>query len=272
MSRTKFVPSETKRPASVTIEHAAIRDDKAVIIAVTAITVTTNPRSNIGDLNDLKESIKINGILTPLLVAKVHDGFQLLGGHRRLQCAKNLGLDHVPCRIVETDKPEAIKLVDNIIREALSPEDEFRALKRLLPAFDGNKSALARAVSKSPSYVNRAIKAAGLIESGLCAGAQLSKTALMELADATDPKATLAAASDGRKESIREARRNGGQPRKASGPVAGGRFVSGAIKYRETKGKAWSLKVNFDPERTPPDTKTAIIKRLESVLQILQKE
>lgn len=270
MSRKKFVPNETKRPPSITVEQAISRDDKAIVIAVAAITITSNPRSTVGDLDELRESIKANGILNPLLVAKTPEGFQLLGGHRRLECAKNLGLAHVPCRIIDTEKPEMIKLVDNVIREELSPEDECLALKRLLPAFDGNKSALARAISKSPSYVNRAVKAAWLIENGLCAGAQLSKTALLELADASDPKAVLLAATDGKKESIREGVRANLNGRKASGPIAGGRAVAQALQFKQSKLGGFRLKINFSPERTPPAFREEIIRTLERLLSDLK--
>jgi ParB/RepB/Spo0J family partition protein len=274
MSRTKFVPSETKRPASVTIEHAAIRDDKAVIIVVTAITVTTNPRSHIGDLNELKESIKINGILNPLLVAKTHDGFQLLGGHRRLRCAQDLGLTHVPCRIVVTEEPDVVKLLDNIMREDLDPEDLCLSLKRLLTNFGGNKSALARAVSKSPSYVNRAVKAAELIEAGLFTREQrpLSLRALFELAMSENPRAALETAAEDNGDAVSQTKAgNSSQPRRqSSGALPGGRAIAQALKLRMTKGGSFNLRINFHPEQTPTASREEIVKTLETLLARLR--
>ncbi len=274
MSRKKFVPSETKRPPSITVEQATSRDDKAIVIAVDAITVTTNPRGSVGPLDELKDSIKINGILNPLLVARMEDQFQLLGGHRRLQAAKELGLTHAPCRIVETQEPDTVKLLDNIMREDLNPEDLCLGLKRLLTSFDGNKSALARAVSKSPSYVNRAVKVAELIEAGLFTRAQsnLSLRALFDLASTKDPSAFLGSVAGGTSDGIRKVKSNvsdSGPKRQPSGAVSGGRFAN-PIKYKETK-TGWTLKLLWDAERVPNGTKDRMIEQLEALLQKLRQ-
>jgi ParB family chromosome partitioning protein len=130
MTRKPFAPKQTRRETSLELEHAPARDASALLVPTVSIIITQNPRSDLGDLTELKDSIATRGILTPLLVAKTNAGVELLGGHRRLQCAKDLGLTTVPCRVVETGEPEVIKLLDNIMREALSPQDECLALKR----------------------------------------------------------------------------------------------------------------------------------------------
>jgi ParB family chromosome partitioning protein len=273
MSRNAFRPKHIKRENLGSLDNAAARDSAALLVPTGSIIVKQNPRSDLGDLTELKTSIDGRGILNPLLVAQTASGIELLGGHRRLQCAKELGLTHVPCRVVKTEEPEVVKLLDNIMREALSPEDECVALKRLLPAFDGNKSALARALSKSPSYVTRALKVAEMVEAGLCAGAKLTKTALMELADSADPQATLAAALDRKKESIREARLDAkpdNGERRPNGPPAGARTVTEAVKLHETKAGGFSVKISFHPERTPDTARADIVRVLESLLSKLK--
>jgi ParB family chromosome partitioning protein len=268
MAHKKFTPSPAKIETAYGLANAPGRDDKAMTLPVSALIIKTNPRSNLGDLTELKDSIADRGILNPLLVINTLAGWELIGGHRRLECARELGMVDVPCRVVVSNEPEIIKILDNIMREALSPQDECIALKRLLSAFAGNQSALARALSKSPSYVNRAVRAADLIESGLCAGAQLSKTALMELADSPDPRSVLAAAADGTKEAIRQARADiEDKARRQSGPLPGGRSVAQTFHFRERRdGKAFSLRVNFDAEKTPPGTREEIIRKLEAIL------
>jgi hypothetical protein len=60
--------------------------------------------------------------------------------------------------------------------------------------------------------------------------------------------------------------------RKRSGPVHGGRYVSKAIQLSERRdGMAFSLRVNFDPARTPENTRLKIIAALETVLSKLRK-
>jgi ParB family chromosome partitioning protein len=239
--------------------------------------VKHNPRSDLGDLTELRTSISDWGILNPLLVVKTAVGFELLGGHRRLECAKQLALTHVPCRIVKTEEPEVIKILDNIMREDVAPEDLCIGLKRLLAAFDGNKSALARAISKSPSYVNRAVKAADLIESGLCARAhsKLSLRALFDLATAENPTAALTAALEDTSDAIRQAKSAASTPgtkptRRPSGALPGGRAVAQAVSFRETTTGGFTVRINFDPARTPPETRVDIVTRLEEILRRLK--
>jgi ParB family chromosome partitioning protein len=250
-----------------------------MLVPVTAILVTHNPRTDLGPLDELRESVAARGILNPLLIRNTAAGTELLGGHRRLQCARDLGLTHVPCRLVETDEPEVIKLLDNNSAETLSPTDVCLGLKRLLPAFAGNKSALARAVSKSPSYVNKAVRAAELIEAGLCARSQseLSLRALFDLASAEDPQAALDAAPEANAEAIRSAKasaavaQNGKPPRQPSGALPGGRSISQAFQLRERRGgTAFSLRINFDAEKTAPETRADIISKLEAIVERLK--
>lgn len=264
--------SQTENKTSVDTQPA--RDDQALLLSISSIVIKQNPRTGLGDLAELKNSIADKGILNPLLVAKTATGWELLGGHRRLECAKLLGLANVPCRVVRTDEPEVIKLLDNIMREMLSPQDECLALKRLLPRFDGNKSALARALSKSPSYVNRAVRAADLIESGLCAGAQLSKTALMELADSPDPEGVLRAAADNTKESIRRAREEiagSKTERNELSATSSEKETAKTVQYRERRdGSAFTLRITFDAKKTGPETKAEIVRHLEGILARLK--
>jgi ParB family chromosome partitioning protein len=277
MKKPSLRKTASQNETATNADAQPARDEQALLIPVSTIIVRQNPRSDLGDLSDLQASIAYRGILNPLLVTNTQSGVELLGGHRRLQCAKALGLEAVPCRIIDTNEPEIIKLLDNVMRESLSPKDECLALKRLLPAFDGNKSALARALSKSPSYVNRAVRAAELIEAGLFAGEQiadrqLSKSALFELAMASDPQAVLASAADGKKESIRQARAGASEKsgRKASGPIAGGRAVAQALCFRETKSGGFAIRVNFDPSRTPEAARIEMVKVLETLLAKLK--
>ena len=271
MSRKKFTPSQTKKEISTGLAGAPARDDQSITLPVSTLLISQNPRTDLRDLAELKNSIADRGILNPLLVAKTPAGFELLGGHRRLECAKLLGITDVPCRVVTTDEPEVVKLIDNVLHQALSPIDEIAAVARLAAMFNGNQVELAKALGKSKSYVSRCLKAAMLPDVS-CAGATLSKSALFELADALDPTAALAAAIDGKRSSIREARADsepGKPPRRLSGPIAGGRYAD-PVKFRETK-TGWTLRVIWDPDRAPVGAKEALTATLERLLARLKK-
>lgn len=90
-----------------------------------------NPRQNIGDVTELADSIRRNGIMQNLTV--MHDpddpeGYICLIGHRRMTAAAQAGLKEVPCRVVQIDEKEqiAMMLQENIQRNDLTiPEQAY---------------------------------------------------------------------------------------------------------------------------------------------------
>ena len=88
-------------------------------------------------MQDLMESIRINGILSPVLVRPIsNDAYEMVSGHRRMHAAMMLGMDTVPAIIREmTDDEAVVKMVDaNIQREELLPSEKAFAYKMKLEA------------------------------------------------------------------------------------------------------------------------------------------
>ena len=88
-------------------------------------------------MQDLMESIRINGILSPVLVRPIgNDTYEMVSGHRRMHAAMMLGMDTVPAIIREmTDDEAVVKMVDaNIQREELLPSEKAFAYKMKLEA------------------------------------------------------------------------------------------------------------------------------------------
>lgn len=117
------------------------------------------PRRNIDpeSLQELAASIKIHGVLQPLLVRKKGLGYQLIAGERRLRAAKLAGLDRVPVVIKELDDRRVmeIALVENLQREDLNPIEEAQAYRRLIDEFQLTQEEIAKAVGKSrPAIAN----------------------------------------------------------------------------------------------------------------------
>lgn len=83
---------------------------------------------------EMKESIKENGILVPIIVRKIEDDkYEILSGHNRVQCAKELGLSTVPTQIVDCDDDKAtlIMLDTNLNnREKILPVEKGYAYKQ----------------------------------------------------------------------------------------------------------------------------------------------
>ena len=88
-------------------------------------------------MQDLKESIRINGILSPVLVRPIgNDIYEMVSGHRRMHAAMILGMNTVPAIIREmTDDEAVVKMVDaNIQREELLPSEKAFAYKMKMEA------------------------------------------------------------------------------------------------------------------------------------------
>jgi ParB family transcriptional regulator, chromosome partitioning protein len=111
-------------------------------------------------IGELAESIRQKGILQPLLVRRVENGFELIAGERRLRAAQLLGLKTVPVLVREASDAEALELalIENIQRENLNPIEEARAYRRLLEEFDLTQDEVATRVGKDRSTVANSLR------------------------------------------------------------------------------------------------------------------
>ena len=87
-------------------------------------------------MDELVESIRTHGVLSPLLARQKEDGYELVSGHRRRLAAQKLGLKTVPVLVREmTDDEAVILMVDsNLQRENLMPSEKAFAYKMKLEA------------------------------------------------------------------------------------------------------------------------------------------
>ena len=118
------------------------------------------PRLQMDDarLEELSQSIKANGILQPILVRRITDGYRIIAGERRWRAARRAGLTKVPVivreRIAGGDKEILeLALIENIQRENLNVIDEALAYQRLIEAHALTHDEVAAAVGKDRSTV-----------------------------------------------------------------------------------------------------------------------
>src|SRR5690349_11106698 len=115
------------------------------------------PRSQMDDerIEDLARSIRSNGIIQPIVVRKVDNGYEIIAGERRWRAAQRAGLLKVP--VVVRDIPEdrllAVALIENIQREDLNPIEEAVAYRRLGDEFHLTQEQIADAVGKDRSSI-----------------------------------------------------------------------------------------------------------------------
>lgn len=130
-----------------------------------------NPES----LTDLVDSIREQGILEPLVVAKTPAGYQLIAGERRWRAAKVLGFSKVPVVVIETTPQGMLEMsiVENVQREDLNPIEKALAYKRLIDEFGLATNEVAKRVGKSAPAVSNTIRLLSLpdaIKDALVAG------------------------------------------------------------------------------------------------------
>lgn len=130
-----------------------------------------NPRKVIGDVTELAESIKANGILQNLTVVPNNDDwddksdFTVVIGHRRLAAAKQAGLTELPCAVVEMSEKEQLStmLTENMQRSDLTVYEEAKGCQLLLDLGD-TVAEVAEKTGFSESKIRRRVKLCELDE------------------------------------------------------------------------------------------------------------
>ena len=119
------------------------------------------------ELAALSASIKEQGIIQPLLIRRLEDGYELVAGERRLRAAKLAGYRDVPCVIKDLTEKQLLEmsLVENIQRENLNPMEEADAYHRLITEFELTQEEAAIHVGKSRSAVANFLRLRQLPES-----------------------------------------------------------------------------------------------------------
>lgn len=112
-------------------------------------------------LQELSESILEHGIIQPLTVRKLSDGFyQIIAGERRWRAARIAGLQEVPARIIDADdlKATELALVENLQRQDLNPVEEAKGYHALISEYGLTQEAVSQSVSKSRSTVANSLR------------------------------------------------------------------------------------------------------------------
>ncbi len=111
-------------------------------------------------LRELADSITAQGMVQPIVVRSVEDGYEIIAGERRWRAAQLAGLAEVPVVIHEVDDQTAMAmaLIENIQRDDLNPLEEASALHRLLDEFGLTHQQVAQSVGKSRTTVTNLLR------------------------------------------------------------------------------------------------------------------
>jgi ParB family chromosome partitioning protein len=107
-------------------------------------------------LDELASSIREHGIVQPIVVRPLQDGFfQLIAGERRWRASQRAGLDRVPAVVRDAGEHAALELalIENLQREDLNPIEEAQAYERLIVDFGMTQEEVARRVGKNRATI-----------------------------------------------------------------------------------------------------------------------
>ena len=111
-------------------------------------------------LERLAASIAVHGVLQPVLVTEVLDGYQLVAGERRVRAAQIAGLEHVPAIVRQMAPREqlAVSIVENIQRADLNAMEEAHAYRQLADEFKLTQDEIGTQVGKARSTIANTVR------------------------------------------------------------------------------------------------------------------
>lgn len=111
-------------------------------------------------LDDLAASIRQQGIMQPVIVRPLDQGYEIIAGERRWRAAQLAGLEWIPALVRDVSDRDgvALALIENLQREDLNPVEEALALQRLQKEFDLTQQQVAEAVGKSRSSITNLLR------------------------------------------------------------------------------------------------------------------
>jgi ParB family chromosome partitioning protein len=171
-SRKRGLPMQVKmRHDTHFVEELAARSETPVgrMLPISAIEPDPDqPRSSLGDLDDLVASIRAKGVLEPVLVrprpadagaAALGLAYRIISGERRYRAAQEAGLYEVPAIEMDVTEQEAVEiaLIENLQRKDLTPFEEAEGFRRLAEVHGYTHEEISEAVGKSRTVVTESL-------------------------------------------------------------------------------------------------------------------
>ena len=127
-------------------------------------------------LRELSDSIRTHGLLSPILVRRLTDGYELLAGERRWRAARMAGIERVPALVRVADEAPTrlvLGLIENLQREDLDPIEEAHGLRLLCDEFGLTQEEVAVRLGKNRVSINQSLRllsAAPAVQSAVSSG------------------------------------------------------------------------------------------------------
>ncbi len=123
---------------------------------------SSQPRKTFDEskINDLAESIKLHGLIQPIIVRPFGNGYEIVAGERRWRAAKKTELKAVPCIVRELSDSENMlfAIIENMQREDLNPIEEAAAFRDMISEYGLTQEEVSKSVGKSRPYITNALR------------------------------------------------------------------------------------------------------------------
>jgi ParB family transcriptional regulator, chromosome partitioning protein len=140
-------------------------ESAGVVTELPLDSITPNPQQPRKDfhdntLQDLAASLRQSGVIQPVVVRQLGQGYQLIVGERRWRAAQLAGLSQIPAVVREATDAQTLELalVENLLREDLNPMEEAEAYQRLLLEFGWTQEELAQRVGRDRSTIANCLR------------------------------------------------------------------------------------------------------------------
>ena len=212
--------------------HAKTASDERRVAMLDVETIAANPNQprrafDEAELDALSQSIRANGVLSPILVrASGAERYEIIAGERRWRACKLAGLRQIPALVREADDPQALELalLENLQREDLNPIEEASGYRQLLDDYGFTQDALCTRLGKARPTLTNAMRLLSLPDAvqAMVRDGRLSAGHGRALAALPAARAeAIAAAAVGQGLSVREVERlaAAASPNKKKAPV-----------------------------------------------------
>jgi len=236
--------------------------------------ISPNPhqaRNELGEMDDLINSIKEKGVLEPILVRPKNGNYEIIAGERRYVASKRIGLNEIPCIVMNVSDIEAmeISLIENLQRLDLDVFEEADGLKYLSENYGYNHEQISKKLGKARSTITEIISISRIPNEirELCNEYDIkSRSTLVEISkqkESEDMRKLIEAIKD--RELKREDTRKLSREIKGSQRKARKRYI---LNYEPEGKRDCRIRIEFKKQRV---RKEEIIKVLEMMLEKLKK-
>jgi ParB family chromosome partitioning protein len=144
-------------------------------------------RTELGNIQELMDSIKSKGVLEPILVRSIGERFEIIAGERRYIASKNIGLKEIPCIEMDVAENEAmeIALIENLQRKDLDVFEEADGLKALVEMYGYHHQEISDKIGKARSTITEILSISRIpqnVRESLKSSSLLSRSTVVEVA------------------------------------------------------------------------------------------